>query len=106
MSDKINVWVKHPGKQPEWVLIWNTLEDMQQIVGGYIEAVYIAEDMAIICNEEGLINNLSFNCKVCGHHLFGDLILVGCDEDGFIDCPWDAESLQNVFPQLWDGVSA
>lgn len=40
----------------------NTLEAMQKTVGGYIEVVYpFADNVAIICNEEGKITNLPLN---------------------------------------------
>ena len=38
------------------------LKSLQSEVGGYIEAIYPFEDeVAIICNEEGKINNLPLN---------------------------------------------
>ena len=38
------------------------LKPLQEIVGGYIEAVYPFDDpVAIICNEEGKLNSLEMN---------------------------------------------
>lgn len=34
---------------------------MQAIVGGYIEVYPLADDVAIVCNEEGKINGLELN---------------------------------------------
>ena len=99
---KICVWIKRPGEQPERALIGNTLEDLQQIVEGYIETVTISEDLVIICNEEGWIRDLPFNCRLCGHLLFGNLIFAGYDEDDFTDCPLDERSLKRAFPELWE----
>ena len=43
-----------PGQTPETVTIPHTLEAMQQVVGGNIEAIYPFDDeVALICNEEG-----------------------------------------------------
>ena len=45
-----------PGKAPERIDIDNTLEALQNAVGGYIEVIYPDErrPVGLICNEEGL----------------------------------------------------
>ena len=51
-----------PGHEAEVKMIGKDLASMQSIVGGNIEAVYFCEDpVAIICNEDGKINNLPLN---------------------------------------------
>jgi len=56
----------------------STLERMQKMVGGYIEFVYPqGSDKVLICNEEGLLNNLLINeqiFKIYGITLVGDVI--------------------------------
>ena len=52
---------KKPGCEPELIDIDNTLKALQTEVGGYIETVSIA-DVVIICNEEGRLCGLPFNC--------------------------------------------
>ena len=48
-----------PEHKPERADIPDTLEAMQEIVGGYIQAVYpFEEPVALICNEEGKLNGL------------------------------------------------
>lgn len=43
-----------PGCRPEVIRIPHTLEEMQRLVGGSIEAIFPFEDqVAIVCNEEG-----------------------------------------------------
>ena len=58
---EIRVLKVEPDKYPEVITIKNELEDMQAIVGGWIEVCPIAEDVAIVCNEEGKINGLELN---------------------------------------------
>ena len=43
--------------------IGDSLESMQQVVGGFIEAIYPFEDqeVALVCNEEGKIKGLPLN---------------------------------------------
>ena len=42
---------KDPGQPPELVEMENTLEALQQAVGGYIETVTFCVDAAIVCND-------------------------------------------------------
>lgn len=51
-EDSIQVLKIEPGKAPKIVTIPNTLEAMQQMVGGYIEVIPL-EDVCLVCNEEG-----------------------------------------------------
>ena len=51
-----------PEQKPERIDIPDTLEAMQKVVGGYIQAVYpFEEPIALICNEEGKLLNLPLN---------------------------------------------
>lgn len=67
-----------PNKKAEIREIGSRLEDMQGIVGGYIQAIYPFEDpVAIICNEEGKMYGHELNRGLSDNN--GDLydILVG-----------------------------
>ena len=51
-----------PGQIAEQVEIDDTLESMQEVVGGYIESYMpFEEEVAIVCNDEGKINGLPMN---------------------------------------------
>ena len=52
-----------PGRYPEIAVIENTLERLQEEVGGLIETVYPGCDdpVDIICNEEGKLTGLEAN---------------------------------------------
>lgn len=55
-EDKIKVLLVEPEQTPREFEIENTLEVQQQLVGGWIQAVYPWEDpVALVCNEEGKI---------------------------------------------------
>ena len=50
-EEKMRVLKIEPRKEPEIIDIPDTLEAMQEAVGGYIEAIYpFAEEVAIVCN--------------------------------------------------------
>ena len=86
----MKVIIKEPRKTPEWVEIENSLEELQRIVDGYIETVTVTTDVCIICNEEGRINDLPYNCTLLGIQLFGNIIIAGVDGDRF--CNLDEEA--------------
>lgn len=76
---------KAPGEAPKIVDIENTLEALQAAVGGYIETITVATDACIICNEEGRLKGMPFNCKICGKAFVGPVLIVGVDGDEFTD---------------------
>lgn len=62
MNEKINVLLIEPSKYPKQIEIEDTLEAMQETVGGYIEEYLPFDDeVAIICNEEGKMTGAELN---------------------------------------------
>ncbi len=61
-TEKLSVLLIQPGKAPRMVEIPDTLDAMQELVGGYIEEYMPFDDeVAIIVNEEGKLNGLPPN---------------------------------------------
>ena len=89
----MNVLVVEPGYLPYEKEIQDGadhLEQMQAIVGGLIEPIYpYHEEVAIVCNEEGLINGLPFNRSVPGGYggVFGTFFICGPGEEDFCSLP-------------------
>lgn len=77
--------LKNPGERPKLIDIDNTLEALQDTVGGYIETITFASDACIICDEDGRHKGLPFNCKLCGQTFVGPVLIVGVDGDEFTD---------------------
>ena len=77
---------KKPGCEPELIDIENTLAALQNEVGGYIETVSIA-NVVIICNEEGRLRGLPYNCRFIGVDFVGTILMVSRDKDEFCDVP-------------------
>ena len=64
-SGKISVLLVEPNKYPKMIEIDNTLEAMQEVVGGDIEEYMpFEDDVAIIVNEEGKLRGFSPNRAV------------------------------------------
>ena len=56
------VLVVEPERRPELREIDGTLESMQGIVGGLIQAIYpFGKPVALVCNDEGKLTNLTAN---------------------------------------------
>lgn len=98
----MNVIVKRPGEAPCAEQIENTLEGLQALVGGYIEAVTLASDLAVICNEEGRLMDLPHNCEVAGIDFVGAIVFVGVRDDDFTDVPYDVDGIRVLFPSLFE----
>lgn len=93
MSESISVLAKEPGKPFIRLTCRNTLKELQSLVCGPIETVTIASDAVVICNEEGRLKDLPFNCEICGIGFVGNILIAGVDGDEFADVPEVAEKL-------------
>ena len=68
--------------------IYDSLKNLQNIVGGYIEAVGFG-DMIILCDEEGRLKNKPYNCQIGRTSFVGTIVAVGSDGEEFADVPID-----------------
>ena len=101
MKDTIKVIIKDPWEPARVTEVRNELKPLQEIVGGYIEAVTIATDCVILCNEEGRINAMPYNCTILGAQFFGPILFVGRDGEELDDVP--EENVRSLFPRLFEG---
>lgn len=81
----MRVIYKASGGKPEIRDIPNTLEELQESVGGYIESCTFATNATVICNEEGRLRGLPYNCRFLGVDFVGPILIVGIDGDEFAD---------------------
>lgn len=85
MAQKIKVIIKRPDEEYGHVTaISNTLKNLQNTVGGYIEVINMPGYMLIV-NEEGTLQDMPYNCHVHGFTLFGTIIVAGIEGDEFSD---------------------
>ena len=67
-----------PGRVPEVITIPHTLQEMQKVVNGNIQAIYPFEDyVALVCNEDGKLLSLEPN-RVVRDPDTGEIIDVIC----------------------------
>jgi hypothetical protein len=83
--------LKLEGRKHEVIDIENTLEALQNAVGGYIETVRIrVDDAVMIVNEEGLLLGRPYNAAasgLAGQPIVGTALVVGTDGEEFTDIP-------------------
>lgn len=82
MEKTIKVIIVEPMKEPYSTEIENTLEGLQKVVGGYIETVYLEDDVVLVCNEEGKLMGLSGNRSLENDIIAGTFIVVGSNDEG------------------------
>ena len=73
----------------------NGLKEMQQAVGGSIQAIYpFEEQVGVVCNRESIINDLPFNRSMPGGYkgVFGNFFVCGLGEEDF--CSLTPEQMQ------------
>jgi hypothetical protein len=99
---KISVIVKDPGKKPRHVHIENSLKNLQNTVGGYIETVTFASDGVVICNEEGRLLGLEPNCSFLGIDFVGTIVVAGVNGDELCDLPGTWSEWKRMFAELWE----
>ena len=82
--------------------IEHTLENLQRIVGGYIQAIYpYDEQVAVICNEDGLFLDLEWNRVVEKYGTIkGTFFICGLDFDDFYDLT--DEQIERYKKRFWN----
>lgn len=103
MSKKIKAIVKRPDEVYGHVTaISYRLENLQAIVGGWIETVPAWGGAIIICNEEGKLMGLPMNMPCGWDMLAGTIIAVGRDGEEFCDFPYEFAEWKKFVDMNWN----
>ena len=102
----MKILVVEPNRRPRRADIPHTLKDMQQVVGGYIQAIYPYDDLvAIVCDEEGKLKGYDLNRYIQGVDVIaGTFFVCGLGEEDFTDLPDElADKYEKLFyyPQVF-----
>ena len=93
----MRVIYKAPGEVPRTMVVPNDLHTLQELVGGYIETFTIFQDVTIVCNEEGRLRGMDYNCELFGIDFVGPVLIVGVKGDEFCDLDEDyIEALMSI----------
>ena len=113
----MQILVIEPERRPEVREIDGSLKSMQDVVGGWIQALYpFDEPVALVCNDEGKLMNLPANRGLRDEHgqiydiVCGTFFLCGApaDSDHFISLtPEQIKQYQEQFhtPEMFWGVN-
>ena len=98
----MKILIVEPGQHPREADIPHTLEEMQRIVGGYIEAIYPWKDrVGLVCNEEGLYRDCEWNRYICKDvAIKGTFFVCGLGEEDFTDL--SPEMMAKYKQLLWN----
>ena len=111
----MRVLVIEPECRPEVREIDDSLKAMQEIVGGYIQPIYLDDSVALVCNDEGKVMNLPLNRGLRDKNgqmydiVFGTFFLCGApaDSDHFTSLtPEQIEQYRKRFhtPEMFWGM--
>ena len=78
---------KHPGEYPEVIDVENDVDAICAELDGHMEAFTIAQDLVILCDEEGRLKGKAPNIalKGLGVDFCGTILIVGVDGEEFCD---------------------
>lgn len=88
---------KKPGEPAEVVDIENSLEALQEAVGGHLESFTFAVDACVLCDEDGRWKGYPHNTVICGVEFAGPILIVGVAGEDFTDL----KAPERVLDMLW-----
>lgn len=97
----MKIVVKKVGQKPEVKEIQGTLEEYQEIVGGYIECFPVFDDILCVCNEEGKLFGLPTNFIFGGDVIVGDVFFCTAGEEDFESLnDYQADTIMNIMTAI------
>lgn len=81
----IKVIVKDPGKDPEVMEIQNDLKVLQELVGGYVQSVTMADDLMMLMDDDGRMKGKNANVFFTKYDdfIFGPVVFTGVNGKEF-----------------------
>lgn len=79
----MRIVVKKANELPEVKEIKGTLENLKEIVGGYIECINVFDNILCVCNEEGKLLGLPVNFLFMNDVIVGDVFFCAGGEEDF-----------------------
>ena len=79
---EIKVLAVKPHEYPKEFILENSLEAMQEAVGGLIDIIDLGQDTCILLNDEGKLMGLEGNRRFYDDIIVGNFYICGSDEEG------------------------
>ena len=96
------VLIKEPCKAAYRKNIKNTLEELQRIVGGYIETLGVFHGIVAVIDEEGVLKAKASNIAPHGITLVGDVVFVGVKGENFRSLTDEEIERLKLYSKLWE----
>ena len=80
-SGKIKVVAQNPGEISRIVTVPNTLEALQELVGGYIEVHHIGNGLLLVMDEDGRLKGLPENVRCVQYGTIVGPVFITVDQD-------------------------
>ena len=80
-GEKIKVVVQNPGEISRIVTIPNTLEALQELVGGNIEVHHIGNGLLLVMDEDGRLKGLPENVRCVQYGTIVGPVFITADQD-------------------------
>ena len=90
-NNKVKIMLFKLEKSPEVLEINNELKTLQKLVNGYIQVVPLYQDIALICNECGMLDNLPYQKE---YGIYGDFFIIKTDGEDIVSM--DNDSIEFV----------
>lgn len=87
MGKRIKVLIIEPGKEPRQEHVHETPEEIQKIIGGYIEEAALASGLVVLSDSDSWHLKKEPNCLICGMGFSGTVILCGKRGGKYSDLP-------------------
>lgn len=103
----MRVLVVEPERKPEVRDIDDSLKAMQDIIGGLIQPIYLDDSVALICNDEGKLMNLTANRGLRDKNgqiydiVFGTFFLCGAHADSDSFASLTSEQIERYQKQFY-----
>ena len=103
----MQVLVIEPERRPKVRDIDGSLKSMQEIVGGLIQPIYLDDSVALICNDEGKLMNLTANRGLRDKNgqiydiVFGTFFLCGAHADSDSFASLTSEQIERYQKQFY-----
>ena len=100
-ENEIRVLMVEPNEHPKEFLLKNTLQAMQEAVGGLIDIVDIDDGICILLNDEGKLIGLEGNRRIGDDVIVGNFYVCSSNEDGELASLTEAE-MEKYKERFWE----
>ena len=100
-ENKIRILYVQPGKYPEERLVVDELHPLQQLVGGYMQAVYpwSKDKIALVCNDSGKVDGLPLNRCIEDYDVIaGNFFICGFSGEKFCTSCYPRKCVPSCLP--------